>query len=329
MVYDSIVIGAGPAGLTVANDLVKNGMTCRVFEKGAIADHILRFPVFMQFFSSSEFLELDEFPLTIPDEKPTRRQYLTYLTRFVRSRNLPVDTYTTVEHVEKRDDGSFQIEVVRLNGRRESFLSRSVVAACGAYERPHRIGVPGEELPHVSHHFTEVHPYYDRSVLVVGGRNSAIETALLLYRSGVKVSLAFRANDLSESSIKYWLRPDIDARIEKGQIPAYPGSTIGEIRPGEVELTDCNGRRVSVDADFVLLLTGYEPPLGFLKKIGVPFQDGSPVPIHNPETLETANPGLFVAGVITAGNISGKVFIENSRHHGELIVKRLLELRSN
>ena len=325
MILDSVIIGAGPAGIAVASELQKAGLEFRIYDKGPIGNHIMQFPVFMQFFSSREFLEIDKFPLAVPEEKPDRQQYLSYLRSFVSWHKLPLETFTEVTSVTKNND-IFNVTVQRLDGTKETIQSKTVVAACGAYERPRKLGIPGEDLPFASHHFTEPHKYFGKKVMVVGGRNSAIETALILFRNGADVSLSYRGKDFSESSIKYWIRPDIEGRIAKNEIKGYFETVPREILPGKVILADKDGRETEVKTDFVLMMTGYEPPLDFLKKIGVPFPPDSPVPLHNPETLETENPGMFVAGVVTAGNISGRVFIENSRHHGELITRRIIKI---
>ncbi|MDH5656344.1 MAG: YpdA family putative bacillithiol disulfide reductase [Spirochaetia bacterium] len=323
---DSIVIGAGPAGLAVACEFQKKSISYLVFDKGSIANHISQFPAFMNFFSSREFLEIDKFPLSIPEEKPDRRQYLAYLRSLVKTRNLKIKTYSTVIEVKKNADNIFETKVRFLDGSEEWILSKTVVVACGAYEKPRMLNVNGEELPHVKHHFSDVHDYYGRKVLVVGGRNSAIETALLLFRAGSEVTLSYRKYDFSESSIKYWIRPDIEKRVEKEEIKAFFGTNVKEFSPGKTTLINSEKDEIVVENDFVLLMTGYEPPLDFMKQIGVPFQENSPVPLHDPKTLETNEPGMFIAGVVTAGNISGKIFIENSRDHGKIISARLSQI---
>ena len=329
MELDCLIIGGGPAGLAVANSLHKAGINYLVIEKGPIANHIMQFPVFMGFFSSRDLLVIDEFPMTIPDEKPDRRQYLTYLNNFVKSRGLKVLTFTEVCEVNQHKEGETGFDVLLRDhkGTEAKIYAKTVVAACGAYEKPRLIHVPGEELPKVSHHFKEPHPYFGKKVMVVGGRNSAIEVALLLHRAGVEVSLSYRKGDLNGSGIKYWLKPDIEKRLEKEEIKPYMNTSVVRIEPDHVILESLTEyEQIKVENDFVLLLTGYEPPVDFLRKIGVNLTDETHIPDFNPETLETPTPGLFVAGVITGGNISGKVFIENSRHHGELILKRLKEI---
>lgn len=325
MVYDSIIIGGGPAGLTVANNLEKEQIQYVVIEKGAIANHILQFPVFMRFFSSRELLELGNFPLTIPDEKPTRQQYLTYLNHFTKYRKLKIRTCTEVLAVNSQN-GIFEVEIQNPNKTKEVLKAKTVVVAVGAYEKPKMLNVEGEDLPKVSHYFTETHPYFQKKVLVVGGRNSAVETALILYRSGADVSLSYRRKDFSESSIKYWMKPDIENRLKNDEIHWYPETNVTKIMYDKVLLSSRDGKEFLIDNDFVLCMTGYEPPLDFLKSIGIELDKETNVPLHNPTTLETRSiPGLFVVGVVTGGNISGKVFIENCRNHGDLVIKRLKE----
>lgn len=327
MTFDALILGAGPAGLAVANSFHKQGLNYIALDKGPLAAHVQKFPPYMDFFSSRELLEIDGFPLAIPETKPNRRQYVTYLNHFWSSRDLNVRTYTEVTNVSREADG-FRVATKTIHGHEETLKARTVVVACGAYESPRMLDVPGEDLPHVSHYFTEPNDYYRRRVLVVGGRNSAIEAALLLYRSGARVALSYRRHDFNESGIKYWMRPDIENRLKQDQIANYLGTNVKRIDPDHVTLIRDDGSEVPVAADFVLLMTGYLPPYSFLERIGVRRDPETGIPYHDPATLETPTPGLFVAGVITGGNISGKVFIENCRHHGDLIAPRVQELLS-
>jgi thioredoxin reductase (NADPH) len=208
----------------------------------------------------------------------------------------------------------------------ETLQAKAVVVACGAYENPRRLGVPGEDLSKVYHHFTEPHPFVGQKVLVVGGRNSAIETSLLLWRAGADVSLSYHRPEFSGRGIKYWIRPDIENRIKNEEIHGYLNTKVKEIDWKTVTLIDGNGREFEIENDFVILELGYDPPVDFLKSMGIELDKEGNKPSHNPETLETNVPGIFVAGTITAGNISGSVFIENSRHHGEMILKRMKTL---
>lgn len=325
-IYDSIIIGAGPAGLAVANTFGQNNIDYVVFERNFIASNIARFPTSMTFFSDRRLLEIDGFPLAIPEDKPTREQYLTYVFHFASTRGLKIRDYSEVVSLKKTSaGGDFEVEVKDISGSVKSFYAKTVVTACGAFDDPRYLNVPGENLSHVSHYFTEVFPYLNHSVLVVGSGNSAVETALKLYRAGCKTGLSYREDSLSSSKIKYWMYPDIEKRLEKNEIAHYPGSTVSKIDENSLTLNDKQGNTRELSYDFVLALTGYNPPIDFMNKIGIELESGSNVPLHDPHTLETETEGLFVAGVITGGNISGKVFIENSRHHGEMILPRLME----
>jgi thioredoxin reductase (NADPH) len=328
-VYDSIIIGAGPAGIAVANTFKKNNIKYLVFERNFIASNIARFPVNMTFFSNRFLLEIDDFPLAIPEEKPSREQYLTYIFHFVRSRKLNISDYSKVVSIikpEKSESGCFEIHVNYKNGKTEKVLSKTVVTACGAFDDPRLLNIPGEDLPHVSHYFTEVFPYLNHSVLVIGSGNSAVEVALKLFRAGCKVGMSYRSECLSSTKIKYWMYPDIQKRLEKNEILHLPGANLSQIKNQSVILTDKNGNIRELEFDFVLAMTGYNPPVGFLKKLEIELEPETNIPVHDPVTLETPTPGVFVAGVITGGNISGKVFIENSRNHGEMILPRLNEI---
>lgn len=326
-ILDSVIIGGGPAGLAVANTFHKAGVDYQVYEQGPLAWHIAQYPTFMRFFSTNENLEIAGFPLGITEEKPSRREYLKYLGDFARYNDLNVETYVKVVEAERREDGVFRIELERPGGRRETAEARSVIAAVGAWDSPRRLaGVPGEKLDKVHYRFSEPHEYVGKKVLVVGGRNSAIETALSLWRSGADVSLSYRGSEFSGRGVKYWLRPDIENRIKNDEIHGYLGTNVRRIGWSEVELEKDSGETITIENDFVIPLLGYDPPVNFLRSLGIELEEESNRPRHNPETLESNVPGLFIAGVITHGNISGHVFIENSRHHGEIILPRLREM---
>lgn len=323
--FDSLIVGGGPAGLAIAERLQRERLAIRMLEKGAIADHISQYPTFMRFFSTNANLEIAEFPLQCAEEKPSRQEYLAYLAAFARFHRLPVDTWTEVtDIIRDAGTGNFTVAVRRINGAEEMLTARSVVLAVGAFANPRRLNVPGEDLPHVHRRFTEVHPYIGRRVAVIGGRNSAVETALLLWRAGAEVTLIHRGAACDGFGVKYWLKPDIENRIANGEIRGLLSTRLQRIEPGRIIARSDDGTTHDLPMDFVIPMVGYDPPVAFLRKAGVELEADSNRPLHDPETLETTVPGLYVAGVITAGNISGHVFIENSRHHGDLILRSLL-----
>lgn len=318
---DAIIVGGGPAGLAVGNSLQEAGFDVRIYEKGALADAISRFPYYMKWFSTAVNLELADYPLIITDEKPNREEYLNYLRRFTLNKNLQVLTHHEVQKVERRPDGTFDIRGT--DRWQEPFEQHAqfVIIANGAFDHPQLLNVPGEELPKVSHYFTEVHPYVGTKVAVIGGKSSAVETSLQLFRAGAEVTLIHRGPAVGP--VKYWLQPDIENRIKTGEIKSYLNSRVLEIRKNEIEIQTATGDVVTEPNDFVLAMTGYQPDVQFLSSMGIQIDPITKRPLHDPETLETNVPGLYVAGVITAGNISNEVFIENSRHHGELIVRSI------
>lgn len=320
---DSIIVGGGPAGLAVAHTFQQAGLSCRVLEQGALAWHIAQYPTFMRFFSTNQNLEIAGFPLGNTEEKPSRQEYLLYLTNFVRYHRLPVETHSPVTEVRREEDGTFTVTVEREGRPPERRRARTVVVAVGAWDAPRKLDVPGADLPKVRYRYTEAHEYVGKRVLVVGGRNSAVETALILWRAGAEVSLSYRRTEFSGRGLKYWLRPDIENRIANREIRGFLGSHVRRIGWEEVELELEDGRREIIENDFVLPMLGYDPPVGFLRSLGIELEEETNRPVHDPETLESNVAGLFVAGVITYGNVSGHVFIENSRHHGELILPRL------
>lgn len=319
---DVAIIGAGPAGLAVADTLQAAGRDCLIIEAGCLAHAVARFPVHMTFFSTADLLELGGFPLAIPDARPTRRQYLCYLARFSRDRKLKVRSHEAVESVEG-GRGSFTVRSTTLtDGARHAVSARRVVVATGAYGNPNLLGCAGEEQRKVSHYYTEAASYIGSRVLVVGGGNSAVEACLELWRAGVDVTLAVREDDFSV--VKYWIRPDIEGRIRAGEIPAHTRTTVAEIRPRSVVLSSrSGGGKVEISNDFVLALTGYRPDTVFLERCGIEVDEGKSLPRHDPETLQTNVPGLFVAGAVAAGSASGRIFIENSRGHGDRILAAL------
>ena len=321
---DLVVVGAGPAGLATAIAAARAGLDYEVVEKGALVNSIFRFPRGMTFFTTSELLELGNLPFLTPYAKPTREEVLQYYRRVVDTHRLAVSLGERVESIV-RDGGVLVVTtaVERPGGTplRKERRARSVVVATGTYDQPNVLGIPGEDLPHVSHYFDEPHACHRRRVVVVGGSNSAAEAALALFRAGALVTLVHRRERLS-GSIKYWLKPDIENRIVESAIGARFETQVVRIGPDSVEVEGPEGRE-EVPADAVFLLTGYHPDTDLLARSGVRVDSRTLQPEHDPQTLETNVPGLFVAGAMVAGSEGNRVFIENGRFHGTTVVRAL------
>jgi thioredoxin reductase (NADPH) len=334
---DLLIVGAGPAGLATAIAARKAGVDYEVVEKGALVNSIFHFPRNQVFFTTPELLEIGELPFVTPYEKPTRPEALRYYRRVVEAFALRVTLGEEVVRLARRD-GGFEVltrpsragshaALVPASSRGEGDATRTrrarhVVIACGYYDNPNLLGVPGEGLPHVSHYYVEAHAYHGRRVVVVGGKNSAALAALDLHRNGARVTLVHRRSGLGDS-IKYWIRPDIENRIQEGSIAARLLSRVVEIRASSIVVEGGAGRE-EIAADAVFLLTGYHPDRNFLEGAGVQVDPATGVPAHDPETLETNVAGLFVAGSMVSGNMTNRIFIENGRFHGEMIVKKVL-----
>jgi thioredoxin reductase (NADPH) len=323
---DVVIVGAGPSGLATAIAIQKLGLDYVVLEKGTLVESIRRFPTNMVFFTTPELMEIGGIPLTTPYDKPTRLEALQYYRRIVDVFNLQVtlrEEVLAIEQDEENGDRIFLLDTRTSLGVRRVRKARAVVLAMGYYDSPNYLGVPGEELPHVAHYYVEPHPYYRQQVVIVGGKNSAAEAALELYRNGAKVTLVHRGPALSDS-IKYWVRPDIDNRIRDGAIAARFETEVTEIRPTEVVVRRSGGSAdglAPIPADAVLLLTGYHADPEFLRHAGIEINRETAEPRYNPETFETNVPNLFIAGGQLAGKRTGTVFIENGRFHGERIGK--------
>jgi thioredoxin reductase (NADPH) len=323
-VYEVLCIGAGPTGLATAIEAKRAGLRPLVVDKGCLCNALFYYPTNMVFFTTPELMEIGGLPMVTAGEKPTRNEALKYYRKCAEYYELELRLYETVERV-RGAAGNFRVETRSADGRTPSYSAAHLVVATGYYDLPNRLGVPGEDLPHVSHYYLEAHPCWGRDVVVVGGKNSAAEAALDLWRGGARVTLVHRRAELG-SSIKYWVRPDIENRIRAGQIRAYFEAVVERITPSEVHVRQ-GGKSIPLRADFVFLLTGYHPDFDFLRQLGISLDGESHKPAHNPETLESNVPGIFLAGVILGGKHTGEIFIENGRFHGQQIVKALLARR--
>lgn len=318
--YDIICIGAGPTGLATAIEAKRAGMRPLVIDKACICNSIYRYPVNMVFFTTPELLEIGDLPLVCAAEKPTRAEALKYYRRAAEHYGLELRLYERVLRVGGRD-GAFAVVTKAEKGIETEYHGKKVAVATGYYDLPNVLGVPGENLPHVSHYYTEPHAFWNQDVVVIGGKNSAAEAALDLYRNGARVTLVHRGKELGKS-LKYWVRPDIENRIKAGQIQALLEARVEEITRDEV-LVEHHSRTHKLPAKQVFALTGYHPDYSFIERLGVQLDPESRKPSLNPKTLESNVPGIHLAGVVTGGRHTGEIFIENGRLHGKQIIEGL------
>ncbi len=321
--FDIAVVGAGPCGIAVGAAAREHGLDAVLFDKGCITESLVDYPYYMTFFSTAERLEVGGVPFTIAGDKPTRREALVYYRRVVRHFDLDVHQYEAVEAVEGVR-GDFTVRTRRKDGTPGLYRAATVVVATGSFHEPNYLGVPGEELEKVRHYYREPYPYFDQDVVVVGGGNSAVESTLELFRTGARVTLVHFADGL-DSGVKPWVLPDIRNRLEKGDVAVRWRTRVHEIRPDSVVLRHVEGDETEViPNDWVLAMTGWRPDPALLRSLGVAIDAETGVPSHDPETMETDVAGVYVAGVLAAGNDANKIFIENGREHGERIVGALM-----
>ncbi|MCG8327495.1 MAG: YpdA family putative bacillithiol disulfide reductase [Chitinophagales bacterium] len=315
--YDVIIIGGGPTGLNCAIAARKEGLNYLVIEKGLLVNSIYHFPDNMTFFSTSKLLEIGEVPFISHTEKPTRREALEYYRRIQQSWKLNVHTYEEVQKMTPATNGSYLIDT-----NKGSYKTSSVIIATGFYDTPKLMEVAGEELPKVKHYYDDAHPYIGQKVLVVGAANSACQVALELWRKGAEITMSIRGEDIYKG-VKYWIKPDILNRIKEGSIRAHFNTNVKAITANTVQLEGPDGV-FEIENDWVLAMTGYLPNYTLLKNLGITCNDDIlTTPTHNTETLETNLPNVYLAGVICAGRATNKLFIENTREHGALIINQI------
>lgn len=319
--FDIIIVGSGPAGLSCAISAQKEGLNYLILEKETITNSIYHFPISMEFFTTRELIEIGDYPLTIVNTKPTREEALRYYAKIVIDKKINIKTYEKVVDVQE-ENGHFKITSKVLTGKTNHYHSKKVIVATGAYDNPRMLNIPGENLPKVSHYYKEAHSYVGKKVLIIGGANSSAETGLDLFRNGADVTISVRDKEFKH--LKYWILPDLLNRIKDKSIKCIYESHVKEIREGDLLIQLKDGTVKTLENDFVLALTGYVSDCKLLKAVGVEINDKNHKPVHNTKTLETNIRGVFVAGVITAGDNSGLVFIENGRFHGEKIIPNLL-----
>lgn len=312
-----LIIGAGPIGIACALACKKKQLDYVVLEKGALTHSLFNYPLNMNFFSTSEKLEIDEIPFISKDAKPGRDEALEYYRRVATSKKLNINLFEKVLSVEK-EGACFTI-----TSEKEKYYAQNVIVATGFYDIPKLLNVPGETLPKVTHYYKEAHPYVLQKNIVVGASNSSVDAALEIWRKGGEVTMVVRGKSIGER-VKYWVKPDIENRIKEGSIQAYFEAEIVEIKEAEVTIKTPKGLQ-TIPNDFVIALTGYRPNFEFLKSIGIHLSEEKNIPSYNDETMESNIKGVYLAGVICGGMETHKWFIENSRVHATRIATHISE----
>jgi thioredoxin reductase (NADPH) len=318
--YDIICIGAGPTGLACAIEAKRAGMKPLVIDKGCLCNSIYHYPVNMVFFTTPELLEIGDLPLVSAAEKPVRVEALKYYRKAAEHYQLELRLFERVLRVDGHDK-NFTVVTQTERGIEARYTSKKISVATGYYDLPNVMGIPGEELPHVSHYYSEPFEFWNQDVVVIGGKNSAAEAALDLYRNGARVTLVHRNAELG-SSIKYWVKPDIENRIKAGEVKALFQSHVKQITRDEVVVQNGGGEK-RLPAKQVFALTGYHPDYAFIESLGVHLDPETRKPTLDPHTLESNVPGIHLAGVVIGGRHTGDIFIENGRFHGKQIIDAL------
>ena len=315
-ILDVLIIGAGPIGLNCALEAEKKQLDYVIIEKGTIVNSLYHYPLYMRFFSTAEKLEIAEIPFITTSPKPGRQDALEYYQGIARQKALKIKLYEEVLKISKN-------EIFEIETSKSKYLAKNVIIATGFYDIPKLLNVPGENLPKVKHYYTEPYPYANQKVVVIGASNSAVDAALETYRKGAEVTMIIKGSEIS-SSVKYWVKPDIENRIAEGSIKAFFNAEMQEIKDSTVIFKDDRGSIHEIENDFVLAMTGYLPDFDFLKNSGILLRNENLIPKYNPETMETNIKNLYLAGVVCGGKDTHLWFIENSRIHANLIVKHIL-----
>ncbi|EWG10817.1 YpdA family putative bacillithiol disulfide reductase [Cytobacillus firmus] len=321
MNIDAIIVGGGPCGLAAAIALQEAGKTPLVIEKGNIVNAIYHYPTHQTFFSTSEKLEIGGVPFITENYKPKRNQALTYYREVVKRKSIKINAYEKVLNVKKNQSNSFEVQTDKGH-----YTAGNVIIATGYYDNPNYMGIPGEDLPKVFHYFKEAHPFFDKDVAVIGGKNSSVDAAIELVKAGARVTVIYRGTEYSPS-IKPWILPEFEALVRNGVIKMEFNAHVKEISENKLLYT-VDGKTFTIKNDFVFAMTGYHPDHGFLRSMGIQINDETGRPQFNPETMETNVPGIFIAGVIAAGNNANEIFIENGRFHGGQIAKAIIDKES-
>ena len=321
-----LVVGAGPCGLAVGIAAKQAGLSCVLLDRRTVVSTIERYPLAMTFFSTPERIEIGDVPFIASHEKPTRQDGLIYYRRVAEHYSLDIRPGEDVVDVTREPDGSFRVQVARRHDSK-AYSASAVVFATGYYDNPNYLGIPGEDLPHVTHYFVEGHPYWHQRVIVIGAGNSSVDAALECWRAGATVTLVHFGEGF-DRTVKAWVLPDIVNRVKEGSIAVRWRSRVRAIMPTHVEvMSDETGAVEMISADAILAMTGYHADTSMLHRLGVPVDPATGVPAHDEASMATPVPGCYLAGVIASGNDANRLFIENSRGHGEMIMRHLLQSR--
>lgn len=315
--YDVLIVGGGPIGLSSALEAKKNNLKYIIIEKGTVANSLYNYPLYMTFFSTADRLEIDEIPFITTKPKPGRQDALEYYQGIARQKGLNIRPYEKVLNINKST--FFQVETSK-----QIYFAKNIIIATGFYDIPNMMEIPGENLPKVKHYYTEPYPYAFQNVVVIGSSNSSVDAALEIYRKGGNVTMIVRKSEISKS-VKYWVKPDIENRIKEGSIKAFFEAELLEVKPNSVIFKTKNGEIKEIENDFVLAMTGYLPDFKFLENIGIDLKGDCLNPAYNPETMESNIEGIYLAGVVCGGKDTHLWFIENSRIHAKQIIKNIID----
>ncbi|BCB04558.1 YpdA family putative bacillithiol disulfide reductase [Bacillus sp. KH172YL63] len=313
---ECIIVGGGPCGLSAAISLKEKGINPLIIEKGNIVNAIYHYPTHQTFFSSSEKLEIGDVPFVIEEHKPRRNQALVYYREVAKRKDLRINRFETVLQVSK-EEGCFTVSTSK-----DTYKSKTVVIATGYYDHPNYLNIPGENSEKVFHYFKEAHPFFDTDVVVIGGKNSAVDAALELNKAGARVTVIYRGSEYSKS-VKPWILPNFDVLVRNGEVKMEFNACVEEIKADSV-IYNVDGKKQEIKNDFVFAMTGYHPDHSFLTKMGINIDEETGRPAFHPETMETNVEGVYIAGVIAAGNNANEIFIENGRLHGGLIADSIV-----
>ncbi|GAB4073558.1 YpdA family putative bacillithiol disulfide reductase [Barrientosiimonas marina] len=317
----TIIIGGGPCGLSCAIELQKHGFNPLIIEKENIVNTLHRFPTHQTFFSSSDKLEIGGIPFITDKQKPVRNQALAYYREVADRQNLRIHSFENVTDIHALDDYHFRIITMNESGISRTYTTENVIIATGYYDQPNYMGIPGEDLPKVFHYFKEAHPYHNKNVVVIGGKNSTVDTTLELHKAGANITVLYRGAEYSES-IKPWILPEFASLVRKGIVQMEFNAHVQEITTDKVFYT-IGSETKEVENDFVFAMTGYQPDLHFLRNAGITVDKATGRPYFHEETMETNLSGMYVAGVVAAGYNNNEIFIENGRRHGGIIARAM------